>query len=49
MKTRKKMKVQDLRLEVVQIMQTFKPDDQLIKKRIESLIQREYMEKDKND
>lgn len=49
MKTRKQMKVQDLRLEVVTLMQTFKPDDQLIKKRIESLIQREYMEKDKVD
>lgn len=49
MKTRKQMKMQDLRLEVVTLMQTFKPDDQLIKKRIESLIQREYIEKDKID
>lgn len=32
------MKVQDLRLEVVTLMQTFKPDDALIKKRIDSLI-----------
>ena len=30
-------------------MQTFKPDDALIKKRMESLIEREYMERDKND
>lgn len=49
MKTRKSMTLQDLRLEVVTLMQTFKPDDALIKKRIESLIQREYLERDKND
>ena len=49
MKSRKQMKFNDLRLEVVNIMQTFKPDDALIKKRIEILIVKEYMEKDKND
>jgi len=49
MKSRKKMKFTDLRLEVVTLMQTFKPDDALIKKRIESLIEREYMERDKTD
>ena len=49
MKSRKKMKFADLRLEVVTLMQTFKPDDALIKKRIESLIEREYMERDKTD
>lgn len=43
------MKVNDLRLDVVTLMQTFKPDDALIKKRMESLIEREYMERDKND
>ena len=30
-------------------MQTFKPDDQLIKKRIDALEEREYLEFDKND
>ena len=49
MKTRKQMSMQDLRLEVVTLMQTFKPDDAMIKKRIENLIAREYMERDKND
>lgn len=49
MKTRKQMSLQDLRLEVVTLMQTFKPDDAMIKKRIENLIAREYMERDKND
>ena len=49
MKSRKSMKFNDLRLEVVNIMQTFKPDDALIKKRIEILIVKEYMEKDKTD
>lgn len=49
MKSRKKMKITDLRLDVVTIMQTFKPDDALIKKRMESLIEREYMERDPND
>jgi len=49
MKSRKQMKVTDLRLDVVTLMQTFKPDDALIKKRMESLIEREYLERDKND
>lgn len=49
MKSRKQMTVLDLRLDVVTLMQTFKPDDALIKKRMESLIEREYMERDKND
>jgi len=49
MKSRKQMKLTDLRLEVVTLMQTFKPDDALIKKRLESLIEREYMEREKND
>ena len=38
MKGRKQMKVNDLRLEVVTIMQIFKPDDNLIRNRLESLI-----------
>jgi hypothetical protein len=49
MKSRKTMKMNDLRLDVVTLMQTFKPDDAMIKKRMESLIEREYMERDKND
>lgn len=49
MKSRKQMKLNDLRLDVVTLMQTFKPDDALIRKRMESLIEREYMERDKND
>ena len=31
------------------LMQTFKPDEALIKRRIEALIEREYLERDKND
>lgn len=38
MKSRKKMKITDLRLDVVTLMQTFKPDDALIKARMDSLI-----------
>merc|ERR550514_523829 len=39
----------DLRLEVINIMQNFKPAESLIKKRIEFLIEREYLERDKDD
>jgi hypothetical protein len=49
MKARKKMNYNDLRLEIVTLMRTFKPDDALIKKRIDSLIERDYLEKDKDD
>ena len=49
MKTRKKSYYNDLRLEVVTVMQIFKPDDALIKKRMEILIEREYLERDKNE
>ena len=49
MKSRKKMAIADLKLEVITLMQTFKPDDAQIKKRILSLINREYMEEDKKD
>ena len=38
-----------MKIEVITLMQTFKPDDALIKKRIENLIEREYLERDKND
>jgi len=49
MKATKKMNYNDLRLEIVTLMRTFKPDDALIKKRIDSLIERDYLEKDKDD
>ena len=49
MKARKKMQYNDLRLEIVTLMRTFKPDDALIKKRVASLVERDYLEIDKND
>jgi hypothetical protein len=49
MKSRKKLPYNNLRLEVVTLMQNFKPDEALIKKRIDSLIEREYIMKDKID
>ena len=49
MKSRKKMSVVALRIEVITIMQNFKPAESLIKKRIEFLIEREYLERDKQD
>jgi hypothetical protein len=49
MKSRKKMSVVSLRVEVITIMQNFKPAESLIKKRIEFLIEREYLERDKAD
>jgi cullin 1 len=47
MKSRKKVDYNGLRLEVINLMQNFKPDEVLIKKRIENLIEREYITKDK--
>ena len=49
MKSRKRMMINELRVEVVTLMQNFKPDIVLINKRLDNLIEREYMEKDKND
>ena len=47
MKSRKAMQHQQLVLEVVsQLSRMFKPDFKLIKKRIEDLIAREYLERD---
>ena len=43
------MQYNDLRLEIVTLMRTFKPDDALIKKRVSSLVERDYLEIDKND
>lgn len=50
MKSRKQLEHQKLVLEVVQQLQRmFKPDFKLIKKRIEDLISREYLERDKDN
>jgi hypothetical protein len=49
MKARKKMNYNDLRIEIVTLMRTFKPEDALIKKRVSSLIERDYLEMDKDD
>jgi hypothetical protein len=49
MKSRKKVDYNGLRLEVITLMQNFRPDEVLIKKRIENLIEREYITKDKQD
>ena len=49
MKSRKTLQHQQLTLECVQQLQRmFKPDFKLIKKRIEDLVQREYLERDKD-
>lgn len=39
----------DLMQEVLKQIQIFVPDPKMIKQRIESLIEREYLERDKND
>jgi len=50
MKSRKTMEHSTLILEVTkQLMTRFKPEPQIIKKRIESLIEREYLERSKTD
>ncbi|MEW5319419.1 MAG: hypothetical protein WDW38_010572 [Sanguina aurantia] len=50
MKSRKQLQHQQLIMEVVQqLTRMFKPDFKLIKKRIEDLIQREYIERDKDN
>jgi cullin 1 len=47
MKSRKVLAHQQLVMEVVQqLSRMFKPDFKLIKKRIEDLVQREYLERD---
>lgn len=50
MKSRKVLKHQELMMEVVkQLTQMFKPDVKMIKRRIEDLIAREYLERDKDN
>lgn len=50
MKTRKSLDHQKLVLEATtQLMRHFKPDPKQIKKRIEDLIAREYLERDSNN
>ena len=49
MKARKKMQYKDLVLEIIMLSRTFKPDDALIQKRVASLVERDYLEIDKND
>jgi hypothetical protein len=50
MKARKQMNHQQLILEVsTQLMQHFKPNPKVIKRRIEDLIVREYLERDENE
>ena len=50
MKMRKVMKHQQLVMEVISQLHTlFKPEPKMIRKRIEDLIVREYLERDKDD
>jgi cullin 1 len=50
MKSRRQLQHQQLVLEVVQQLQRmFRPDLKLVKRRIEDLIQREYIERDKDN
>ena len=49
MKTRKSMQHQALISEVIQQLHFFKPNPKIIKRRIEHLIEREYIERDGAD
>jgi cullin 3 len=50
MKSRRRLSHNDLITEATKILQSkFNPDPQIIKKRIEGLIDREYLERDKED
>ena len=43
------MRQEELVQEVITMMQNFKPEIALIKKRIDNLVERDYMERDKPD
>ena len=50
MKSRRRLNHQDLIMEATKILSSkFNPDPSIIKKRIEGLIEREYLERDKED
>jgi cullin 1 len=50
MKSRRTLQHQQLVLEVVQqLSRSFRPDLKLVKRRIEDLIQREYIERDRDN
>jgi cullin 1 len=49
MKSRKVLRNQELVTEVLTQLQFFRPEPRMIKKRIESLIEREYLERDMGD
>ncbi|EAR92331.1 cullin family protein (macronuclear) [Tetrahymena thermophila SB210] len=49
MKSRKTMKHNDLFPEVIKLINNFKPEIPLIKRRIESLLDRDYLKRDEND
>lgn len=49
MKARKRLAHQELVGEVIHQTQTFKPDNKLVRQRIEGLIEREYLQRDATD
>lgn len=49
MKSRRVMKHNELYLEVIKLTHNFKPDIPVIKRRIESLLEREYLKRDDTD
>lgn len=49
MKSRKTMKYNELIPEVIKLINNFKAEIQLIKRRVESLIERDYINRDPND
>lgn len=49
MKTRKQLRHQELIMQVVEHLRFFKPNPKIIKRRIETLIDRDYLERDDED